>query len=142
MFLYQEQMIPKDYIIYKIMMKFKTYSQFINESERHIKFSSIYNFTLEWWAIWQEKFKDKFEIKQNAVSKIYTIFDKKTKEPVFIYDYQKETVYTDKIVSFFKLPDDENLTTSELEKKVKAVEDKINPSTEEDKTVTNPTEEE
>lgn len=117
-------------------MKFKTYSQFINESERAIKFSSIYNFTLEWWAIWQEKFKDKYTIKQNAVSKIFTIFDKETDEPLFIYDYQKETIYTDKTVNFFKLPDDENLTTTELEKKVKAVEDKLNPRIEkEDKSV-------
>lgn len=111
-------------------MILKTYSQFINESQKTIKFSSIYNFTLDWWAIWQEKFKDKYIIKQNAVNKIFTIFNKETEEPIFIFDYERETVYTDKTVSFFQLPDDENLTTAELEKKVKEVEAKLNPEEE------------
>lgn len=106
---------------------FKTFNQFINESERAIKFSSIFNLTLEWWSIWQKKFKDKYNIKQNAISKIFTVFDKETDEPLFIFDYQKETIYTDKTVNFFKLPDDENLTAGELEKNIKTLEDKINP---------------
>jgi len=115
-------------------MQFKSYHQFINEkeeNERSIKFSSFYNFTLDWWAIWQEKFKDKYVIKQNAINKIFTIFDKKTDEAIFIFDYQKETVYTNKTVSFFKLPDDENLTASELDKKVKEVKDDLIPDSKE-----------
>ena len=71
-------------------MILKTFNEFLNEEHNKIvKFSSVYTFTLEWWAIWQEKYKDIYSIKQDAINKIYTIYDLETNIPIFIFDYEK-----------------------------------------------------
>jgi hypothetical protein len=77
-------------------------------------FYRVYAMSPTWWAAWEMENGEKYEITQDAFTKTYEVRDKKTDEVIFVYDYGRYKIFTDKKPQIFVLKSE--LTPTELDK--------------------------
>lgn len=110
-------------------MNFFNYRDFIiNES---VNLTKRYVMDLNWWTLWKNENESKYNITLNGIDKTYEIKDNQSKEIIFIYDYDRQKVFTNKKPSFFDIKDSE-ISPKELNKEIDKEKEKIEPSKEKD----------
>lgn len=111
-------------------MEFLQYRDFIlTEAEN---FKMTYLLPIDWWSVWKEENKDKYKIEVNAIDKTYEITDTESGNTIFVYDYNRQKVFTNEKPEFFKI-EDENITPAELTKVADKEKKKIEPEPPKDK---------
>lgn len=111
-------------------MEFLQYKDFILTEA--VNFKMTYLLPIDWWSVWKEENKDKYKIEVNAIDKTYEITDTESGNIIFVYDYNRQKVFTNEKPEFFKI-EDENITPAELTKVADKEKKKIEPEPTEDK---------
>lgn len=87
------------------MKSIKSFTEFITEGKTS-GFNRTYTMSSTWWALWKKENEKNFRIEQDAFTKTFEVFDKKDKEskqPLFIFDYGRNIVFTNAEPKMFEL---------------------------------------
>jgi hypothetical protein len=78
--------------------------QYMTNEEKSSDFHRVYTMNSTWWIAWKKENGSDYGIKQDAFSKTYEV--SKNDKVLFIYDYNRNKLFTNEPANFFILKND------------------------------------